>query len=324
LAPDRSVLDFALLPLIGVGLVLVVSTIGLNVDLQRGLDDVYSARDYLRDVQLGFVGYVSNWLIVIAPSVIYGILCGGPLQLVLAAASALGLETVMLMSTSARGGLWMALLPPFYFVLRRFAFQTRVALYLLGLFVVVVGLPLAGAATGNFESVLLTVPRRAFYVPGMLHGLAFETFSTLPPLDFVDLTSRFTGEVVQFRYTFVLGLAAGLGGESNANVSFMADAYVNARYFGMILITCVVGMTIGVMAGLAAAASSTMGVLFLIALAQQYAETAFQQVYLTGGMVAVAGFLWLRMVTAKRSSATHQWTAYGPDTRQEVHLRTRD
>ena len=308
-APDRSILDFSLIPLIAVGLVVVVGAVGLNVDLQRGLEDVYSAREYLRDFQLGFVGYVSNWLIVVAPSAIYGILSGSPLQLIAAAACSLGLETVMLMATSARAGLWLALLPLFYFLLRKFDFQTRVVLYLAGLLAVTVGLPFLGAVTGDFESVLLTVPRRAFYVPGILHGLAFDIFSTLPPLEFVDLISRFTGEVVQFRYTFLLGLSVGIGEGANANVSFMADAYVNARYLGMILVSGVVGITIGVMAGLAGASRSTTGVLFLIALAQQYAETAFQQVYLTSGLVVVAGLLVIRLITTRRSQPVGRWSA---------------
>jgi hypothetical protein len=308
--PDRQLVDWALLAALLVGGFIVVFNLGFNVNIREGLDDVYVVRLLLRDADLGLVGYLSNWAIVLAPCILYGILGGRPWGVLAALVASLLFETAMLVSTSSKVGIWHAVLPLFFFLLRSFDHRTRVSLFLCGLFVVTVVLPFVGDMFPELELIFKGVPRRVFYATGFLHGLGIEIFAQMPPLGFQDVRSYFTGEIVPIRYTYLLGLLSGLSEGANANVGFLTDGYVNGRYLGMIAVTVVAALTAGLIAGLAAVSRSTIGTLFLIGLGQQYAETAVQQVYLTGGVLIVLAFLATRATllrTTGPSTIESQW-----------------
>lgn len=307
--PDRQLVDWALLAALLIGGFVVVFNLGFNVNLWEGLDEVYVVRLMLREADLGVVGYLSNWAIVLAPCILYGIFGGRAWGIVAALAASLLFETTMLISTSSKVGIWHAILPLFFFLARPFDHRTKVALLVCGLFVVAVVLPFVGELFPELELVFKGVPRRVFYATGFLHGLAIETFAPLPPLGFQDVLAYFTGDSVAIRYTYLLGLFSGLSEGANANVNFLADGYVNGRFAGMIAVAVVAALTAGLVAGLSAITQSTIGTLFLISLGQQYAETAAQQVYLTGGVLIMLAFLAARVVLRSGNTSTlaSQW-----------------
>lgn len=299
---NRRPLDFAMLGAVMVGAATVVFALGINVDLSAGMDDVYVVRLFLRDVDLGLLGYIFPWVVFLGPAVIYGILGTKPLHIFAAFVLSQGVATVILMSTSVKVGIWVAVLPLLFFALRRYDFLTRMVYLICGLFVVTVVLPLIGSLDEDLQVVFEAVPRRVYYVPGVLHGLGVEIFRGLPPFGFQDLISRFTGEIVQLRYTYILGSLSGYGEQTNANVHFLLDGYINARSLGMVGVTVVAGITVGLLSALVALSRSTIGVLYVLIVGQLYAETAFQQVYLTGGVALMAIFLLVRATTADAAS----------------------
>jgi hypothetical protein len=116
--------------------------------------------------------------------------------------------------------------------------------------------------------------------------------------------SFFTGDSVETRYTFIFGTLVGSGYESNANVGFLTDGFVNGRVFGMIAVGTAAAVTIGVLAGLSVISRSLMGLLYLINLSQVYAEAAIQQVLLTGGALIVFVVLTLRTINVAMTTDT--------------------
>ena len=285
------VLDWALLAALLLVLLAVVMTLGFNVNLNEGLEDIYVVRLQMRDADLGFLAYAGNWAIVVTPSLLYGMLAKNRSRLMLAVALAMAIETLMLVSTSTKVGIWHALIPLSYFVLQPLDHRTRVLAIVGALVAIVLVFPTIGELFPSVSTVFQGVPRRVFYATGFLHGFALEMFSEFPAFGFQDLLSYFTGDVVETRYTYIFGAFVGTGYDSNANVNFLADGYINGRYAGMIGVTIVAATTVGIFAGLSIVSRSLIGVLFLIAMGQAYAESAVQQVYLTGGVLIMMLFL---------------------------------